>query len=170
MAIVNQYKAVYNIENTPFEHENIYINATSMEKAVAMITTEKNEEPIIMSKTQENVLTEPTEETTVHIEAKSYYIDESGDEPVEVEIPQCIVYPSLITEAKRGSTIYFVAPPYTFEVNDGTDEPLIITETWNLDKWIYNDIEYTDNPLPFTVTYNEAITEIIIKAIYKKEN
>ena len=61
MAIVNQYKAVYNIENTPFEHENIYINATSMEKAVAMITTEKNEEPIIMSKTQENVLTEPTE-------------------------------------------------------------------------------------------------------------
>ena len=63
MAIINQYKAIYPIVNSRFENEDIYINATSMEKAVNMITTEKGSEPIMISKIHDNVLTEPTEET-----------------------------------------------------------------------------------------------------------
>lgn len=39
MAIINQYKAIYPIINSRFENEDVYINATSMEKAVNMITS-----------------------------------------------------------------------------------------------------------------------------------
>lgn len=75
MAIINQYKAIYPITNSRFENEDVYINTTSMEKAVNMITTEKGSEPMMISKIHDNVLTEPTEETTVAFEIKSYYIE-----------------------------------------------------------------------------------------------
>ena len=76
MAIVNQYKAVYPVKNTRFENEEIYINSTSMEKAVNMITTEKGTEPKIISKIHENVLTEPTSETTVDFDERLFKLDD----------------------------------------------------------------------------------------------
>lgn len=161
MAIINQYKVTYPVENTSFEHENIYINATSMEKAINLITTEKGKEPLIASRIHDNVLTEPTSETTVTVNVISFYIN---DEEEEVLIPECLVYPSHLTDVKRGNTIYFTAPSYTFG-EEYTEE---LQGTWELDKWIYNEEEFTDNPYMFTVTYDESINEITVKAKYIK--
>ena len=161
MAIINQYKAVYPIENTPFEHENICVNATSMEKAVNLITVEKGSEPLVVSLIHENVLTEPTAETSVTVNVISFYLN---NEQEEVLIPECLVYPSHLTDVKRGNTIYFTAPSYTFG-EEYTEE---LQGTWELDKWLYNEEEFADNPYIFTVTYDESVSEIMIKAKYIK--
>lgn len=158
MAIINQYKAIYPVENSRFENENVYINATSMEKAVNMITIEKGTEPKIISKIYENVLTEPTEETTVNFKITSYYIDFDTEE--EIEIDECVAYPTELNSVVRGSTIYMQTPNYTF-----TEDETIF---YSFSKWIYNDIEYTNNPQIITVPLDESITEINVKAIYTK--
>ena len=77
-----------------------------MEKAVNMITTEKGSEPIMISKIHDNVLTEPTEETTVAFEIKSYYIDEESGE--EIEVPA----------QTRGGTAYAGPADEKQEIND----------------------------------------------------
>ena len=73
MAIVNEYKGRYPSEVNNFETDSFYVNATSMEKAVSMLTLEHGKEPTICTKIRDNVLTEITNETTVNIEVKSYY-------------------------------------------------------------------------------------------------
>lgn len=163
MAIVNQYKAVYPIENTKFENEDIFINATSMEKAVNMITTEKGSEPILISKIHDNVLTEATEETTVSFEIKSYYIDETSGE--ETEVSKCIAYPTSIPNATRGNTIYLSAPNYSFTEEIEGEE---VTVNYTFKKWLYGEIEYTNNPQIFTIPLDEEISSVGIKAIYTR--
>lgn len=160
MAIINEYKGSYPSKVNTFETDSFYVNASSMEKAVSMLTLEHGEEPTICTKIRDNVLTEITDETTVNIEVKSYYIDEDTQE--EIEIPPCIVYPNIIENAKRGNTIYFTAPTYNLDEESG------FLGEWNLDKWIYNTTESTDNPFIFTVPLDESITSILIKAIYTK--
>lgn len=158
MAVLNEYKATYPIENS-FQNESVFINATSMEKAVSMLNSQYGKEPEFITKLHDNVLTEITDETTVNIEVKSYYIDE--DTQQEVEIPPCIAYPTNVINAKRGNTIYFTAPTYNLNEESG------FLGEWTLDKWIYNTTESTDNPFIFTVPLDESITSILIKAIYK---
>lgn len=160
MAIVNQYKAVYPVKNTRFENEEIYINSTSMEKAVNLITTEKGTEPKIISKIHENVLTEPTSETTVDFEIKSYYIDKTTSE--EIPIPNCIAYPPILSNCKRGDTVYMQAPNYSFEENENTIN-------YTFEKWVYDDTEFTDNPQILTLTLDESISKITVKVIYNQE-
>lgn len=158
MAVLNEYKATYPIENS-FQNKSVFINATSMEKAVSMLNSQYGKEPEFITKLHDNVLTEITDETTVNIEVKSYYIDE--DTQQEVEIPPCIAYPTNVINAKRGNTIYFTAPTYNLNEESG------FLGEWTLDKWIYNTTESTDNPFIFTVPLDESITSILIKAIYK---
>ena len=159
MAVVNQYKANYPIKNS-YQTDTVFINATTMEKAVNMLNIQYGSEPTFITKIHDNVLTEITDETTVSINTYSYYID---DEEHEVPIPECKVYPTNISNVKRGNTVYFTAPTYTF------DEYSELMGTWNLVKWIYNGEEFTDNPYLFTVPLDESITDIEIKAIYTKE-
>ena len=161
MAIINQYKAVYPLENTRFENEDVYINATSMEKAVSMITTEKGSEPIMISKIHDNVLTEPTEETTVAFEIKSYYIDEESSE--EIEVPNCVAYPTSVPSCTRGSTLYMQTPNYSFKEEIEGEE---VTVSYIFEKWVYDEIEYTSNPQIFTIPLDEEISSVSIKAIY----
>lgn len=163
MAIINQYKAVYPLENTRFENEDVYINATSMEKAVNMITTEKGSEPIMISKIHDNVLTEPTEETTVAFEIKSYYIDEESGE--EIEVPNCVAYPTSISTCTRGSTLYMQSPNYSFTEEVEGEK---VTVNYTFEKWVYGEIEYTNNPQIFTIPLNEDISSVSIKAIYTR--
>ena len=163
MAILNQYKAVYPIENTRYENEDVYVNATSMEKAVNMITLEKGKEPKMISKVYNNILTESTEETTVSFEIKSYYIDEESGE--EIEIPQCVAYPTFIENCKRGDTLYMSCPNYTFTEEIDEEE---VTVNYTFDKWIYDLEEYPLNPQIFTIPLNEAISSITVKAIFTK--
>ena len=161
MAIINQYKAIYPIINSRFENEDVYINATSMEKAVNMITTEKGSEPIMISKIHDNGLTEPTEETTVAFEIKSYYINEESGE--EIEVPNCIAHPTSVPSCTRGSTLYMQTPNYSFTEIVEEEE---ITVNYNFKKWIYNETEYTSNPQIFTIPLDEEISSVSIKAIY----
>ena len=158
MAIINQYKAIYPIENS-FETETLYINATSMEKAVQLISTEKGSEPKIISKQIDNILTESTSETAISFEIKSYYI--SDDE--EIEIPNCIAYPTSLNNCTRGSTVYMQSPEYyEFVENE-------INVKYTFLKWVYNDIEYSENPQIFTLPLDESINLVTIKAIYERE-
>ena len=163
MAIINQYKAIYPIINSRFENEDVYINATSMEKAVNMITTEKGSEPIMISKIHDNVLTEPTEETTVAFEIKSYYIDEESGE--EIEVPNCIAYPTSVPSCTRGSTLYMQTPNYSFIEIVEEEE---ITVNYTFKKWIYNETEYTSNPQIFTIPLDEEVSSVSVKAIYTR--
>ena len=163
MAIINQYKAVYPLENTRFENEDVFINATSMENAVKMITTEKGTEPILISKIHDNVLTEPTEATTVAFEIKSYYIDDVSGE--EVVVDKCVAYPTSVPSCTRGSTLYMQTPNYTFtEEVEGQE----VTVNYTFDKWLYNETEYTNNPQIFTIPLDEYIQSVTIKAIYTR--
>lgn len=132
-----------------------------MEKAVDLIATAIGTDPIMISKIHDNVLTEPTEETTVAFEIKSYYIDEESGE--EIEVPNCIAYPTSVPSCTRGSTLYMQTPNYSFTeiVEEGE-----ITVNYNFKKWIYNETEYTNNPQIFTIPLNEEISSVSIKAIY----
>ena len=163
MAIINQYKAIYPIVNSRFENEDVYINATSMEKAVNMITTEKGSEPIMISKIHDNVLTESTQETTVAFEIKSYYVDEESSE--EVEVPNCVGYPTSVPSCTRGSTLYMQTPNYSFTEIVEEEE---ITVNYNFKKWIYNETEYTSNPQIFTIPLDEEVSSVSLKAIYAR--
>lgn len=169
MAIINQYRAIYPVEKTYFETSETYVNATSMEKAVSMLNSQYGSEPIIISKIRDNVLTE-NPETYVNFEIKSYYFDE--DTQQEIEIPNCIAYPTSIPNAVRGNTVYLSAPNYTFNELIEDDDELIedeeISVTYTFEKWIYDNEEFTDNPYVFTIPLDEEITEITIKAIYIK--
>jgi hypothetical protein len=160
MAIVNQYKAVYPIENTKWENNFIYINATSMQKAIEMLNIQYGSEPTCISEIRKNVLTEVTLETTVSVNANSYYIDENEN---EIEIPLCVVYPSELTNVQRGNTIYFTAPNYDFDETYGEYEG-----KWKFVKWIYNNEDITDNPYVFTTPLDESIGVVNIKVIYEK--
>lgn len=158
MAIINQYKAIYPITNSKFENEDVYINATSMEKAVNMITTEKGSEPKIISLTNENILTEVTEETTVDFTITSYYLD---DDENEVEVSDCIAYPTSLNDVTRGSTIYMQTPSYTLTEDD--------TEvTYTFSKWVYDETEYTSNPQVITIPLDESVTTMAVKCIYTR--
>ena len=162
MAIINQYKAIYPIVNSRFENEDVYINATSMEKAVNMITTEKGSEPIMISKIHDNVLTEPTEASTVAFEIKSYYIDEESG---EVEVPNCVAYPTSVPSCTRGTTLYMQSPNYSFTEEVEDEE---VTVNYTFEKWVYGQTEYTNNPQIFTIPLNENISSVSIKAIYTR--
>lgn len=163
MAIINQYKAIYPIINSRFENETYYINATSMEKAVDLIATAIGTDPIMISKIHDNVLTEPTEETTVAFEIKSYYINEESGE--EIEVPNCIAYPTSVPSCTRGSTLYMQTPNYSFKEEIDGEE---VTVNYIFEKWVYDEIEYTNNPQIFTIPLNEEITSVSIKAIYTR--
>ena len=163
MAIINQYKAIYPIANSRFENETYYINATSMEKAVDLIATAIGTDPIMISKIHDNVLTEPTEETTVTFEIKSYYIDEESGE--EIEVPNCIAYPTSVPSCTRGSTLYMQTPNYSFKEEIDGEE---VTVNYTFEKWVYGEIEYTNNPQIFTIPLNEEITSVSVKAIYTR--
>ena len=163
MAIINQYKAIYPIINSRFENETYYINATSMEKAVDLIATAIGTDPIMISKIHDNVLTEPTEETTVAFEIKSYYINEESSE--EIEVPNCIAYPTSVPSCTRGSTLYMQTPNYSFKEEIEGEE---VTVNYTFEKWIYNETEYTSNPQIFTIPLDEEISSVSIKAIYTR--
>lgn len=157
MAIINQYKTTYPSTVNTFECDTYFINATSMEKAVEMATLQYGKEPTICTKTQENVLTEVTSATTVNFQIKSFYIDEDTQE--EIEVPNCIAYPTTIANATRGTTVYLSAPTYQFEEDD-------VLRTYTFEKWIYNDTELENNI--FIIPLDESITDVIIKAIYTR--
>lgn len=162
MAIINQYKATYPIANTSFQTNEVYVNATSMEKAVSLLNLRYENEPNIISKLRDNVLTEVTSETTVNFQIKSYYIDEDTQE--EIEIPECVAYPTIISNAVRGNTVYMSAPNYQFTeiVNEE------ITRTYTFEKWIYDNEEYTNNPQEFVIPLDESVTTVTMKAIYTR--
>ena len=160
MAVVNEYKANYPIEHS-YQTDTVFINASSMEKAVSMLNAQYGKEPNYIAKIRDNVLTEITNETTVNIQVKSYYINTETEE--EVEIPPCVVYPTTVINAKRGNTIYFTAPTYNLDEESG------FLGEWYLDKWIYGETESTDNPYIFTVPLDESVTSVLIKAIYTKQ-
>lgn len=163
MAIINQYRAVYPIENS-FECDSYYVNASSMEKAINMLSTQYGKEPRHISLTKENVLTEITSETTVNFEIKSYYIDSETQE--EIEIPSCIAYPTIVENAVRGNTIYCYSPSeYNIEEEI---EGEITTVHYTFSKWINGNIESTDNPFIVAIPLDESITSMIIKAIYTR--
>ena len=132
-----------------------------MEKAVDLIATAIGTDPIMISKIHDNVLTEPTEETTVAFEIKSYYIDKESGE--EIEVPNCIAYPTSVPSCTRGSTLYMQTPNYSFTeiVEEGE-----ITVNYTFKKWIYNETEYTNNPQIFTIPLNEEVNSVSVKAIY----
>lgn len=163
MAIINQYKAIYPIINSRFENETYYINATSMEKAVDLIATAIGTDPIMISKIHDNVLTEPTEETTVAFEIKSYYINEESGE--EIEVPNCIAYPTSVPSCTRGSTLYMQTPNYSFKEEIDGEE---VTVNYTFEKWVYGEIEYTNNPQIFTIPLNEEVSSVSVKAIYTR--
>ena len=154
MAIINQYKMTYPSTINNFESDVFYINATSMEVAVKMANLQYGKEPNICTKTQDNVLTEITSSTTVNFQIKSYYIDDYTQE--EIEIPQCVSYPTLIENATRGTTVYLSSPDYQFE------EDVVVKYTFQ--KWIYNDTELESNI--FIIPLDENITNVVIKALY----
>lgn len=160
MAVINQYKGTYPSTVNNFESDYYFVNATSMEKAVNMLTTQYGKEPTIIAKLQDNVLTEVTSETNVNFQIKSYYIDE--DTQQEIEVSKCIAYPTSIPNATRGNIVYLSAPNYTFIENE-------ISVTYTFEKWIINDEEFTDNPHEYVIPLDESVTDIIIKAIYTKE-
>lgn len=157
MGIINQYKAIYPLKNS-FESEIRYINATSMEKAVQMISTEIGFEPKIISRQIDNILTEENKTTTISFEIKSYY--KSNDE--EIEIPKCVAYPASLSNCIRGSTVYMQSPNTYDFIENG------INVRYTFLKWVYENIEYTDNPQIFTLPLDETITNVIIQAIYEK--
>lgn len=159
MAIINEYKATYPIRNTTWQTENVYINATSMEKAVNMLNAQYGNEPEIISKIRDNVLTEVTSASTVTFYIKSYYIDE--DTQQEIEVPSCISYPPIITDCQRGTTVYMSAPNYQIS-EEG------ILRTYTFEKWVYGTEEWTDNPHMFTIPLDESVTEVTVKAIYER--
>ena len=164
MAIVNEYKASFPLKNTMWQNDIVYVNATSMEKAVNMLNSQFGEEPTIITKIRDNVLTEITEETTVNFQIKSYYIDsESGD---EIEIPNCVAYPNELNNATRGNTVYLSAPNYTFtESIEGYNVEI----NYIFNKWIYETEEYIDNPHMFIIPLDESVTNVVVKAIYTKQ-
>jgi len=163
MAIINQYKATYPSKVNNFESDNFYINATSMETAVKMANLQYGEEPTICTKIRDNVLTEVTSATTVNFQIKSYYIDEESGE--EIEVPNCIAYPTSISACTRGSTLYMQTPNYSFTEEVEGEE---VTVNYIFEKWIYDEIEYTNNPQIFTIPLDEEITSVSIKAIYTR--
>ena len=134
-----------------------------MEKAVNMITTENGSEPIMISKIHDNVLTEPTEETTVAFEIKSYYINEESGE--EIEVPNCIAYPTSVPSCTRGSTLYMQTPNYSFKEEIEGEE---VTVNYIFEKWVYDEIEYINNPQIFTIPLDEKVSSVSVKAIYVK--
>ena len=159
MAIINQYKATYPSTINNFESDSFYINATSMEKAVEMAKLQYGSEPTICTRVHDNVLTEVTSATTVNFQIKSYYIDEDTQE--EIEVPNCVAYPTSIPNTPRGNTVYLSAPNYQFEEDD-------VLRTYTFEKWIYNNEEFTDNPHEFVIPLDESVTDVIIKAIYTR--
>lgn len=159
MAILNEYRATYPISNTTWQTENVYVNATSMEKAVNMLSSQYGNEPDVISKIRDNVLTEVTDATTVLFDIKSYYIDE--DTQQEVLVSSCIGYPPLITNAQRGTTVYMTAPSYQIE-----EEGVLRTYTFN--KWIYGTEEWTDNPHMFVIPLDESVSQVTVKVIYDR--
>ena len=159
MAEINQYKVTYPITINNFESNSYYINATSMEKAVEMSNLEHGSEPTICARVHDNVLTEVTSATTVNFQIKSYYIDEDTQE--EIEVPNCVAYPTSIPTAPRGNTVYLSAPNYQFEEDD-------ILRTYTFEKWVYNTDEFTDNPHEFVIPLDESVTNVVIKAIYNR--
>ena len=162
MAIINEYKATFPIKNTSWQTNTVYINATSMEKAVNMLTLEYGEEPTDCVRIRDNVLTEVTSATTVNFQIKSYYIDE---EEQEIEVPNCIAYPTSLPTATRGNTVYLSAPNYQFVETEDEEE---ITRTYTFEKWVYDGNEFTDNPHEFVIPLDESITDVIVKAIYSR--
>lgn len=162
MAILNEYKTTYPNTSNNFETDSFYINATSMEKAVQMATLQYGSEPTICTKIRNNVLTEITSETTVDFQIKSYYIDESSE---EIEIPNCVAYPTSVPNCARGSTLYMQTPNYSFaEEIEGKE----VTVNYTFEKWVYGQTEYTNNPQIFTIPLDEEITSVSIKAIYTR--
>lgn len=159
MPIINQYKVTYSSTVNNFESNSYYINATSMEKAVEMSNLEHGSEPTICARVHDNVLTEVTSATTVNFQIKSYYIDEDTQE--EIEVPNCVAYPTSIPTAPRGNTVYLSAPNYQFEEDD-------ILRTYTFEKWVYNTDEFTDNPHEFVIPLDESVTNVVIKAIYNR--
>ena len=155
MSVINQYQITYPSEKNNFESDIFQINATSMEKAVEMAKLQYGKEPVICTKIHDNVLTEITSPTTVNFQIKSYYIENEQ----EIEIPNCVAYPTNIENAIRGSTVYLSSPDYQFY----EDDVLIM---YTFDKWIYNNETLSDNV--FIIPLDESITEITLKAIYEK--
>jgi hypothetical protein len=160
MAIINQYKAIYPIENTRFETESKYVNASSMKNAIEILTTQYGE-PKIISKTENNVLTETYIPTTVNFQIKSYFIDDDTHE--EVEVSKCIAYPTLINNAIRGNTVYLSSPNYQFVENVNEEE---FTVNYTFEKWMYDEVELSNDI--FTIPLDESITEVVVKAIYER--
>lgn len=159
MPIINQYKVTYPSTVNNFESNSYYINATSMKKAVEMSNLEHGSEPTICTRVHDNILTEVTSVTTVNFQIKSYYIDEDTQE--EIEVPNCVAYPTSIPTAPRGNTVYLSAPNYQFEEDD-------ILRTYTFEKWVYNTDEFTDNPHEFVIPLDESVTNVVIKAIYNR--
>ena len=157
MGVINQYKAIYPLENS-FESEIKYINATSMEKAIQMISTEIGFEPKIISRQIDNILTEETKTTTISFEIKSYYKSNDG----KIEISKCVAYPTSLNNCVRGSTVYMQSPNTYDFIEDN------INVRYTFLKWVYENIEYMDNPQIFTLPLDETITNVTIQAIYEK--
>ncbi len=163
MAVINQYKATYPSKVNNFESDSFYINANSMQKAVEMASIQYGNEPTICTKIRDNVLTEITESTTVDFQIKSYYIDE--DTQQEIEVPNCIAYPTSVPSCTRGSTLYMQTPNYSFTEEVEGEE---VTTNYTFEKWVYGEIEYTNNPQIFTIPLDEEISSVSIKAIYTR--
>lgn len=161
MAVINEYKVTYPSTVNNFESDLHYINATSMEKAVEMSKLEYGLEPTICTKVRENVLTEITSATTVDFQLKSYYIDEESGE--EIEVPNCVAYPTSVPSCTRGSTLYMQTPNYSFTEEIEGEE---VTVNYTFEKWVYGQTEYTNNPQIFTIPLDEEITLVNVKAIY----
>ena len=54
-------------------------------------------------------------------------------------------------------------PNYSFKEEIDGEE---VTVNYTFKKWVYGEIEYTNNPQIFTIPLNEEITSVSVKAIY----
>ena len=93
----------------------------------------------------------------------SYYIDEESSE--EIEVPNCVAYPTSVPSCTRGSTLYMQTPNYSFKEEIEGEE---VTVNYTFEKWVYDEIEYINNPQIFTIPLDEKVSSVSIKAIYTR--
>ena len=108
----------------------------------------EDKEPYLVSLVQENVLTEPKEETFVNLETKC--VDEN-DEVVE----NCTSYPTYMENVARGSIIY---------INAISNNEEYVFKKWVDDK----ENEYEENPLRTNIPTDESVNKIKYKAVFEK--
>lgn len=149
MSVFNQYRAMFRDDDSG-ELKAIYCNASSMSRAIELMYADMEKEPVSISLSYSNILTEAKTETTVSLTTEC--VDAEGT----VIESGCRVYPSSLSNLTRGNTVYLSA------VAD--DDSVLGFSKWTDD----GGNEYTDNPLKITIPSNELVTTVSYSAVFEE--